>query len=64
MQDINVAIVQTDLIWEDVDKNLLNLNKKIDTINTSVDLIVLPEMFNTAFSMNPLRCAEPIHGIS
>ena len=41
MQDINVAIVQTDLIWEDVDKNLLNLNKKIDTINTSVDLIVL-----------------------
>ena len=49
MQDINVAIVQTDLFWEEVDKNLSNLNKKIDTITKSVDLIVLPEMFNTAF---------------
>lgn len=64
MQDINIAIIQTDLIWEEVDKNLSNLNKKIDTITKSVDLIVLPEMFNTAFSMNPSTCAEPLHGIS
>lgn len=58
MQDINVAIIQTKLEWENADANLSHFDKKLAAISKPVDLIVLPEMFNTAFSMNPSVCAE------
>jgi predicted amidohydrolase len=58
MQNINVAIIQTDLAWENADANLEMFGKKFDMIKNPVDLIVLPAMFNTAFSMNPSACAE------
>ncbi|HNW97712.1 MAG TPA: nitrilase-related carbon-nitrogen hydrolase [Bacteroidales bacterium] len=64
MQDLNVAIVQTDLVWENADANLEQIGKKLDEIKNPVDLIVLPEMFNTAFSMKPLVCAEMPEGRS
>ncbi len=64
MQDINVAIIQTDLVWENAGANLEQLGKKLNTIKNPVDLIVLPEMFNTAFSMNPSACAEMPDGRS
>src|ERR1035437_4918546 len=58
MQDIKVAIIQTNLLWEDIPGNLAMFDKKISDIKDNIDLIVLPEMFNTAFSMNPAGCAE------
>ncbi|MGD0709994.1 MAG: amidohydrolase [Bacteroidales bacterium] len=58
MQDIRVAIIQTILLWEDIPGNLTMFGKKISDIKEAVDLIVLPEMFNTGFSMNPAACAE------
>lgn len=64
MQDINVAIIQTNIVWENADANLKMLGKKLDLIKEPVDLIVLPEMFNTAFSMNPSACAEMPNGRS
>jgi omega-amidase len=64
MQDLKVAIIQSDIIWEDIESNLAAFGKKIDFIKKPVDLIVLPEMFNTAFSMNPSVCAEKPDGKS
>lgn len=58
MQDIRTAIIQTDLLWEDIPGNLARFDKIIAAIREEVDLILLPEMFNTAFSMNPSACAE------
>jgi len=58
MQDLKAAIIQTNLLWEDIPGNLALFDKKISGINETIDLIVLPEMFNTAFSMNPAVCAE------
>jgi len=58
MQDLKIAIVQTNLLWEDIKGNLEMFDKKISAIKESIDLIVLPEMFNTAFSMDPVCCAE------
>jgi len=58
MQDIKIAIIQTELLWEDIPGNLLHFDQKISSIKETVDLIILPEMFNTAFSMNPAVCAE------
>ncbi|NTW33168.1 MAG: amidohydrolase [Bacteroidetes bacterium] len=57
MQDIKVAIIQTDLFWENVQSNLLKLDQDISKISEAIDIIVLPEMFNTGFSMNPSVCA-------
>lgn len=62
MQDISVAIIQTKLEWENTDANLSHFNKLLSQIETHVDLIVLPEMFSTAFSMNPEKYAEPMSG--
>ena len=64
MQNIKVAIIQTDLLWEDIQGNLLKLDQNISKITQAVDIIVLPEMFNTAFSMNPSVCAGNTDSIS
>ena len=64
MQDkLNITIVQSDLIWENVDANLNNFTKKLENI-TDTDLIVLPEMFNTSFSMKSKELAEKADGKS
>ncbi len=62
MQDLKVTIIQTDLFWEDKKKNLAQFSEKITSIKTSPDLIVLPEMLNTAFSMKPEIFAEKQDG--
>ncbi len=62
-KDLKVTIVQTNLIWEDIDTNLSNFRNKLETVEpSSTDLIVLPEMFNTGFTMNASAIAEPMNG--
>lgn len=57
MQDLKVSIIQSDIHWEDVGANLASFEEKIWQIG-STDVIVLPEMFSTGFSMNAKRLAE------
>jgi omega-amidase len=52
MQDLNIAIIQTHLYWEDIDANIEHFTKKINAIEQA-DIIILPEMFSTGFSMQP-----------
>ena len=54
MSDLKVAIIQTDIAWGDKQFNYNNLAKKITAIAQDVDLIVIPEMFNTGFVMKPV----------
>lgn len=56
-----IALLQSNLYWEDVTANLAMFEEKISQINTDVDLIVLPEMFTTGFSMNAAALAEPMN---
>jgi omega-amidase len=63
MQDLNVTLIQTGLYWEDSTKNLAHFDAKVNEINRSVDIIVLPEMFTTGFTMNPEQLAEEHGGI-
>jgi omega-amidase len=58
MQDLRITLIQSDLHWEDVEANLSMFEEKIWQINGSTDVIVLPEMFTTGFSMNASRLAE------
>ncbi len=64
MENLKIACIQSDLIWENPSQNLTAFDKKIEAIAEKVDLILLPEMFNTAFSINPAKCAENINGIT
>lgn len=61
MQDLSVTLIQTDLYWENPTANLANLEEKIALISTQTDLIILPEMFNSGFTMNAKSVAEPMN---
>ena len=58
MENIKVTIIQSDLSWENKQSNLENFKTKILKLINKQDLIVMPEMFNTAFSMKPEIFAE------
>jgi predicted amidohydrolase len=55
---MKVSIIQTDLYWESPSKNREMFDEKISGLDNDIDLIVLPEMFSTGFSMSPDRLAE------
>ena len=57
MQHLNFTVVQTHLYWEDVDANLAHFSMKLEAI-AQTDLIILPEMFSTGFSMKPEKLAS------
>lgn len=61
-EKLNVAVIQVDLAWENTQKNLEIFSERIDGIQGQVDLIVLPEMFTTGFSMNANSLAEEKEG--
>jgi predicted amidohydrolase len=58
MQDLKITLIQSDLHWEDPEANLAMFEEKIWQIGPSTDVIVLPEMFTTGFTMNASRFAE------
>jgi len=53
MNDLRVSIVQTELVWENPAANFKSFERLIQPLTGKTDLIVLPEMFTTGFSMNP-----------
>jgi omega-amidase len=59
---MEIAIIQTNLIWENPKANRVQFEQKINAITQHVDLIVLPEMFSTGFTMFPNDLAETMNG--
>lgn len=62
MQSLAVSIIQSSLFWEDKSRNLAMLEQKIMAITEKTNLVVLPEMFSTGFSMKPAQMAETMEG--
>lgn len=62
MQDLTVTLVQTELAWEAPADNRRHLEELLAGHPEPSDLVVLPEMFTTGFSMNALENAEPPGG--
>ena len=60
--NLNVALIQTHLFWEDPEKNRTHIENKINMITDDVDLIILPEMFTSGFTMNAPKVAETMDG--
>ncbi|WP_150466993.1 amidohydrolase [Francisella sp. SYW-9] len=58
MSNLKVSIIQTDIIWDNKQQNYNNLERKLAQIDNDIDIVVLPEMFNTGFIMNPTNEAS------
>jgi predicted amidohydrolase len=61
---MKVALIQAPLVWENPKQNRNYFENKINSIRETIDLIVLPEMFTSGFTMNPKAVAESMLGES
>lgn len=59
---MKVSILQSDIVWEDKQANLQKLQMNLEQLKEDTDLVVLPEMFSTGFTMNSHLLAEPMSG--
>jgi len=59
---MKIALIQSSLFWENPTANRNYFEQKINAITEKVDLIVLPEMFTTGFTMNPEAVFETMQG--
>ena len=59
---MKISIVQTDIIWENKQENLRLLREKLLPLRGTTEIVFLPEMFTTGFSMNSRLLAEPVSG--
>ena len=62
MDSIRVSIIQTDIVWENKQENLRLLHEKLQSLRGTTEIVVLPEMFSTGFSMQSQTLAEPNSG--
>ncbi len=63
-EHLKTTIIQSELHWENAAANLEMFSRKIENITGGTDLIVLPEMFSTGFSMNAEKLYEASNGIT
>lgn len=63
-EKLKIALIQSDLVWENPKQNRLNFMKKITAVSQEADLIILPEMFTTGFTMHASNLAETMEGES
>ncbi|MCD8310600.1 MAG: amidohydrolase [Prevotellaceae bacterium] len=59
---LRVSLLQTDILWEEKRVNLSRLKQALEGLQSKTDVVFLPEMFSTGFSMDTRRLAEPTDG--
>lgn len=64
MHPLKISIVQTDIAWENKQENLRTLREKLHALRGTTEIVVLPEMFSTGFTMKSRELAEPVSGIT
>ena len=62
MSELKIALIQADLVWENAARNREKFEQLLAQVSPGVDIIVLPEMFTTGFSMKPQALAETMTG--
>ena len=62
MSSLTITIIQPNLHWENKRANLDMLSQKIESIREKTEVVILPEMFSTGFSMHPEMLAEKMDG--
>lgn len=64
MENLNMTFLQSHLVWEAISANLKTFSAKLNDLKHATDVVVLPEMFTTGFSMNSKALAEKMDGKS
>ena len=64
MHDLRLTLLQAPIFWEQPDRNRKIYAAMLKTYGMPTDLVVLPEMFTTGFTMDPAPHAEPMDGPS
>ncbi|MBS1509442.1 MAG: amidohydrolase [Bacteroidetes bacterium] len=62
MSTLTITTIQTNLYWEDKAANLSMLQEKINSLSSKTEIVILPEMFTTGFSMRADALAETMEG--
>jgi len=62
MSHLTITLIQSELVWENIQANLDHFDAKIEAIEQETDLIILPEMLSTGFSMQAGSLAEKMDG--
>lgn len=62
MSFITITLIQPNLAWENKKANLDMLTQRIESIKERTEVVILPEMFSTGFSMQPKLFAENMNG--
>lgn len=62
MSTLSITTIQSNLHWEDKSANLKMFSEKINALKEGAEIVVLPEMFSTGFSMRPEKLAEKMDG--
>ncbi len=62
MRDLSITLIQSTLHWQDPEANRKMFGEKIKSIEAPTDLVILPEMFTTGFTMNASQWAETMEG--
>jgi len=57
---IDISLIQADLIWEDTEANLLKFDELLKKVPEETELVILPEMFSTGFTMNIENIDKPV----
>lgn len=63
MNELRICLIQADLAWENRNQNLAHLRQMVEQ-SPSTDIVFLPEMFASGFTMNAAACAETADGES
>ncbi len=63
MENLKITVIQPDIVWEDIHANLAKYSTMVAKTEQT-DLIILPEMFTTGFSMSPEKLKETVEGKS
>ena len=61
---LNVTALQIPLFWENAGKNRAYIDRHFDRLNPAADIVLLPELFSTGFTMNSHLVSEPMNGIT
>ena len=62
MPDLTLTLVQSELVWEHRKANLERFEERLQPLAGATDLVILPEMFSTGFTMNAAPLAETMQG--
>ena len=62
LEKLSIHLIQVDLVWENREENIKTIQSEIEKLPEAANLVILPEMFSTGFTMKPELISESMTG--